>query len=100
MDHKQKYFKLHRWALIKNFRVEMESQARVRLRIKKRAKQCIKLGRTYAIMKEIFKRFDDHRTAVRKHMAQVSAATRIQQFYRKYRVRQSAGYERRTLKQY
>ena len=37
-DHKMKYFKLHKWAIIRAYREEKEEQARIRLSIKKRAK--------------------------------------------------------------
>ena len=37
-DHKMKYFKLHKWALIRQYREEKEEDARERLNIKKRAR--------------------------------------------------------------
>lgn len=41
LDHKEKYFKLHRWALIRQYREEMEENARQRLNIKKRTRRII-----------------------------------------------------------
>lgn len=46
-----KYFKLHRWNLIKQHREEMKTQALVRLDIKNRAEYYCKLGFTYNILK-------------------------------------------------
>lgn len=37
-DHKMKYFKLHKWALIRQYREEKEEDARERLNIKKRTR--------------------------------------------------------------
>ena len=52
-----KYFKLHRWAIIKHHRIEMEADARVRFDIKRRAKDWAKKGLTYLIFKEIYQKF-------------------------------------------
>ena len=60
-DHKMKYFKLHRWAIIRHYREEKEEQARIRLSIKKRAKQLIIKGRTYMIIKDIYQRYEKMR---------------------------------------
>ena len=60
-DYKMKYFKLHRWNIIKHHREVKEAEAKVRLSIKKRAKQLIKLGLTFLTMRNIYQRFAVHR---------------------------------------
>jgi len=98
-DHKMKYFKLHRWDLIKHYREEMESQALVRFNIKKRARACIKLGLTYMILKEIYSKFEAHRDRVREQERREAAAAKIQHVFNKYMEKMTNPLERIMNKQ-
>lgn len=52
-DHKMKYFKLHKWSLIRQIREEKEENARERLNTKKQLSALIKLAATYLMIIKI-----------------------------------------------
>ena len=60
LEHKYRYFMLHRWDLIKAIREEQEIRARKRLNIKRQATKWIKLGLTYLMLKTIHAQFEEH----------------------------------------
>ena len=86
-DHKMKYFKLHRWAIIRHYREEMESDARIRLKIKKRLTSLIRLGSTYNILKFICHKFVARREFLREEKFKNDTASMFQRVYAKYRKR-------------
>ena len=57
-DHKMKYFKLYRWALIRAHREDKEEQARVRLSIKHRCRKLLTLGAAYLLFQKVYATFD------------------------------------------
>ena len=56
-DHKMKYFKLHRWALIRHVREEKTKEALVRLEIKNRVRNWIQQAMTFEYIKEIHRKY-------------------------------------------
>ena len=92
-DHKLKYFKLHRGALIKQYREEREEDARERLNIKKRARQLIQLGHTYLMLRLIFGKFEERKKFLAGEALKNFSAARIQNMFRKYKKRISTNLE-------
>ena len=97
-DHKMKYFKLHRWAIIRHYREEKEEQARIRLSIKKRAKQLIIKGRTYMIIKDIYQRYEKMRDQVRRQIMMDQNSRRIAKVFRARMENLTHNYKDRCLK--
>ena len=56
-DHKMKYFKLHRWALIRAHREDKEEQALVRLSIKQRCRKVLSLACAYLLFQKVYAKF-------------------------------------------
>ena len=76
-DHKMKYFKLHRWSLIKHHREHKESEALIRLNIKKRMKACIIRAQTYLMIQKIYQKFAEERAAEYLRIRQRECVSRI-----------------------
>jgi len=92
-----KYFKLHRWDLIKQYRSEKQEEKAALLKIMHRAKQIIIRVHSYLMLKHIFARFNALRDAKRIYKKKKESALKIQGIYGKFMERLCYMYERRTL---
>lgn len=83
-DHKLKYFKLHRWDLLRSIRSHQMEEKEALLKIMSRAKQLIIRGHTYLILKQVCERFVQRREAVRLQKLKERGALKIQRVYNYY----------------
>ena len=95
-----KYFKLHRWNLIRQYREEREEDARQRLAIKKRTKKLIKAALTYSMLKTIYRKFDEYREDKRIEAMQNYSASKIRFSYLNIMDRLHGAHEHSLFRQY
>ena len=82
-----KYFKLHRWDIIRHYREEKEQDARIRLKIKKRLTKLIILGSTYNFLKRTCEKFVNLRERIRQEEFENRTATRFKNVFLRYKNR-------------
>jgi len=98
LEHKYRYFMLHRWDLIRQHREACESSAKKRLNIKKQTTKWIKLGLTYLMLKTIHAKFAVHLGEVKLRENKCRSSSKIGKLFKLHLAKFETGHNNRDIR--